>query len=71
MDADDYLKTKRALIRAVEKQAEMSESIDLLEFELHQSVGHHKGAPVGLSASFVAAVSNSLHRHTRNSNTNS
>ena len=30
----DYVKTKRALIRAVEKQAEMSEKMDLLKAEL-------------------------------------
>lgn len=32
--AGDYVKTKRALIRAVEKQAEMSEKMDLLKAEL-------------------------------------
>lgn len=30
----DYVKTKRALIRAVEKQADMSERMDLLKAEL-------------------------------------
>ncbi len=39
----DYVKTKRALIRAVEKQAEMSEKMDLLKAEL-EAVDREGGA---------------------------
>ena len=46
LSAGDYLKTKRAMIRAVEKQALLSEKIDLLKEALAEG-GVTSGASEG------------------------
>jgi hypothetical protein len=55
--AGDYVKTKRALIRAVEKQAEMSEKMDLLKAEL-EALDRNGGSGGGDDS---ASVSTSAH----------
>lgn len=55
--AGDYVKTKRALIRAVEKQSEMDRKMDLLKAELEIN-GDGGGS---ISASLAAALSSASH----------
>ncbi len=55
------MKTKRALIRAVEKQADMSETMDMLKAELDLNA---EGGG-SLSASLAAALSSGVRRHSR------
>ena len=52
------MKTKRALIRAVEKQAEMSEKMDLLKAEL-EALDRNGGG--GSGGDHSASVSTSAH----------
>ena len=56
----DYVKTKRALIRAVEKQAEMSEKMDLLKAEL-EALDRNGGGGGGGGGDHSSAVSTSAH----------
>ena len=56
----DYVKTKRALIRAVEKQAEMSEKMDLLKAEL-EALDRNGGGGGGGGGDHSTAVSTSAH----------
>ena len=51
----DYLKTRRALIRAVEKQAAMAERLDALKTAIFEGASSHAGCPAWCPALPVVA----------------